>query len=1138
MGEERRDEKGFWALIVAQFLGAFNDNAWKTCLQILASTTVPDSDRKSALIAIATAVFTLPFLLFSMHAGGLADRYSKRSVLIASKFAEVATMALGIAAFLSGGSFTFLMIVLFLQGAHSAYYGPAKYGILPEILPTSRLSWGNGVLEMTTFLGIILGMAAGALCPVLFMAKGAAIAGSRLWQFSVILTFLAVLGSAANFLVARVGAADPGRRVRLNPLGDLLVHGRAILSNRVLFLTSLGIVYFWFLGALASQNVFLYAGEGQVAGPLIGLTVGIGVGSILSGRLSGKTIELGLVPLGSLGLSLFSIALYFTHGSSGLSLTALVLLGLSGGLFIVPLSALLQEVSPPAEKGSLIAVTQFASFAAMLAAAGAFRLLTAVLHLSPPAVFLAGGLLTLAGSAYVLRLLPEALGRLLLWLATHSVYRVRVRGRENLPDRGPALLLANHVSYVDGLLILATTHRLIRFIMYKGITDLPVVRWLARLLRVIPISAEDGPKTVILAFRTAEEALRQGELVCIFPEGQISRIGQMLPFRKGFERIVKDLEVPLVPVHLDRVWGSIFSFQGGRFLLKWPRRWPYPVTVSFGKPLPKTASAFEVRQAISELGSEAAADRKGDLEPLTRAFVRTARRRRRRLALADSGGTVLRFGQALAKSLGLARRLRPHWEGQENVGILLPTSVGGALANAAALLAGRVPVNLNYTASAEALQSAARQCGLSTVLTARAFLEKVKVELPAKAIYLEDLAAPPSLGEKLCLGLAAALAPRFFLERLAGSRRAADPSSVATILFSSGSTGDPKGVLLTHANLLSNIQSLEQLFDPNPHDRVMGVLPFFHSFGVMGTLWFPLVAGIGAVYHPNPLDARGIAEAVRQFACTFLLATPTFLQSYIRRSDPAAFGSLRHVVVGAEKLSPRVADAFSERFGIEPLEGYGSTECSPLVAVNVPDHRGPGIHQVGTKRGRIGHPIPGVSVRVVDPETFSQRPPGQEGLLLVKGPNVMAGYLGRPDLTREVVRDGWYVTGDLAVIDEDGFITITDRLSRFSKIGGEMVPHLKVEEALHGALGASEQVLAVTSLPDQDKGERLVVVHTLDDQALGRLQEKLLSLGLPNLWLPRKDSFLRVDRLPLLGTGKLDLRKVRELARAGSADQA
>jgi len=359
---------------------------------------------------------------------------------------------------------------------------------------------------------------------------------------------------------------------------------------------------------------------------------------------------------------------------------------------------------------------------------------------------------------------------------------------------------------------------------------------------------------------------------------------------------------------------------------------------------------------------------------------------------------------------------------------------------------------------------------------------------------------------------------------------------VTTIIFSSGSTGEPKGVLLTHANLLSNIQSLEQLFDPVPQDRVMGVLPFFHSFGAMATLWFPLTAGIGAVYHPNPLDARGIAEAVRQYGCTFLLATPTFLQSYIRRADPAAFGSLRYVVVGAEKLSPRLADAFTERFGIEPLEGYGSTECSPLVAVNVPDHREQGIHQVGTKRGRIGHPIPGVSVRVVDPDNFSPRPPGMEGLLLVKGPNVMAGYLGRPDLTREAVRDGWYVTGDLAVVDEDGFIIITDRLSRFAKIGGEMVPHLKVEEALHGALGAPEQVLTVTSVPDRDKGEKLAVVHTLDDETLRRLQEKLLSLGLPNLWLPRKDAFLRVDRLPLLGTGKLDLRKVREIARAGFDD--
>jgi acyl-[acyl-carrier-protein]-phospholipid O-acyltransferase / long-chain-fatty-acid--[acyl-carrier-protein] ligase len=1144
MKDPSRVTRGFWALTVAQFLGAFNDNAWKTLLQLLAVRTVLEESRRDNLVALATALFTVPYLLFSMNAGALADRYGKRTVLLAAKIAEIGVTALGVLAFL-GGSFWPLMGVLFLMAVHSTYYSPAKYGILPEILPEERLSWGNGIIEMTTFVAIILGTAAAA--PLLYygfasLPEGTSIADSKLWEASLALTVIAVLGCAASVFVDRVPPASPNRKITLNPLRDVWIHGRAIAKSRVLYLTVLGIVFFWALGALVTQNVLVYGKdvlhleETRIPYLLTAMAGGIGLGSFVAGYLSGKTIELGLVPLGAIGMALSCFALELSGSSFGGTLGALAMLGVAGGIFIVPLNALLQQESPKEDKGSIIAASNVFTFAGMTLAAGVFWALKSKLALAPTTIFVVCGAGTLAVSGYVFTLLPEAVGRLVLWVATHTIYRVRTIGRENLPDRGPALLVANHTSYVDGLLVLATTHRFIRFVMWKAIADLPVVRPLARLMRVIPIAAEEGPKSVIGALKTAEEALRAGELVCIFPEGEISRTGQMLPFRKGFERIVRDLDVPIVPVHLDRVWGSIFSYQGGRFLWKRPKRIPYPVTVSFGPPLPSSATAFDLRQAVSELGSAAFADRAREIETLGRTFVRTARRHRRRLAMADSSGDSLTFGEALAKSIGVARRLRAEWADQERVGILLPPSISGALVNVAATLAGRVPVNLNFTTPPDTLQSAARQCELRTIVTSRAFLEKlgdkIGAELPARAIYLEDFAKPATFGERLMLRFVARFAPASRIERLAGATRRASPSDVATILFSSGSTAEPKGVMLTHANLLSNVQALEQLFGTGADDRVLGALPFFHSFGLTGTIWFPLTAGIGAVYHPSPFDARGVSEAVRRFGCTFLVATPTFLQAYVRRADPGAFGSLRYVVVGAERLTDAVADAFRERFGIEPLEGYGCTECSPLVAVNVPDFRERGIRQIGTKRGRIGHPVPGVSVRIVDSETFAPRPQGQEGLLLVKGPNVMAGYLGRPDLTAAAIRDGWYVTGDVAVIDEDGFVTITDRLSRFSKIAGEMVPHVKVEEALQAAAGATERVLAVTGLPDDQKGERLAVVHVLADDALAALVAKLPTLGLPNLWLPRAEAFVHVDALPILGTGKLDLRRVREIAAA------
>jgi len=353
---------------------------------------------------------------------------------------------------------------------------------------------------------------------------------------------------------------------------------------------------------------------------------------------------------------------------------------------------------------------------------------------------------------------------------------------------------------------------------------------------------------------------------------------------------------------------------------------------------------------------------------------------------------------------------------------------------------------------------------------------------------------------------------------------------VATILFSSGSTGEPKGGMLTHFNIDSNVEALAQAFRTTIYDKILGVLPLFHSFGYTATLWFAAIEGLATVWHPSPTDASAIGELVERHRVTFLLATPTLLSIYLRRCTPAQFGTLRVVLAGAEKLSDRMVTAFEDYFGIKPLEGYGATECSPVIAASTPDFRAPGFYQPGWRRGAVGQPIPGVTVRVVAPETFEPLPPGREGLLLVRGPNVMKGYLDRPDLTAQVIRDGWYVTGDLAQVDEDGFIKITDRASRFSKIGGEMVPHGRIEEELHKAADLDPPAFAVTSLPDPSRGERLAVLHTLGAAEIPPLLQKLAAAGLPNLFIPRADHFVHVNELPLLGTGKIDLRAVKQKA--------
>ncbi len=473
--------------------------------------------------------------------------------------------------------------------------------------------------------------------------------------------------------------------------------------------------------------------------------------------------------------------------------------------------------------------------------------------------------------------------------------------------------------------------------------------------------------------------------------------------------------------------------------------------------------------------------------------------------MADGQTPRLNFFAVLARTLFIARRLRKHWQGQRMVGIFLPPSIPGALVNLAALLMGKIPVNLNYTVSNETLASCAKQCELKSIVSARAFLERVPVQPPIEPILLEDVAKEPELSERLAAALAAILLPSGALMRFAGAEHVPSLDDLATIIFSSGSTGEPKGVMLTHYNVASNVEQLDQVFFLQPEDRIMGILPFFHSFGFTATLCLPAAVGTGVVFHPNPLDARVIGALINKYSVTMLLATPTFLNTYLRRCTPEEFGGLRFVMAGAEKLPERVAVAFEDHFGIRPLEGYGCTECSPVVTVNTIDFRAASFRQVGAKRGSIGHPLPGITVKILDPDT--QQPVGidQPGLLFVRGPNVMHGYLNLPEKTAEVLRDGWYNTGDIASIDEDGFLRVTDRLSRFSKIGGEMVPHIKVEEKLQEFSGASEQMFVVTAVPDEKKGERLIVLHTLSEEQLEECLAGLANSDLPALWRPRRD---------------------------------
>jgi len=1122
-------------LLVAQFFGAFNDNAWKLIVallaikQVAASAGVSESAFEVASQAKTTqafVIFTLPLMVVSAFAGVFSDRFSKRTVIVVMKAVEVLLMGAGTAALFFnplGGALS--LLVLAGMGAQSALFSPSKYGILPELLPHQRLSWGNGQLEMWTFLAIIAGTALAG--PLLDLA------GHTPWLTGLVLMVCSGIGLWASLSIPSVPRARHEGGVRETWYAAI----EALKLDRVLKLGVLGAIAFWTLASLVGQDVLIYAKavlqlSDSLSGlPLAAFGVGVGIGALLAGKLSAAKVELGYLPLGGIGITASLFILGFGAPKLGGTLLAMASLGFASGFVVVPLNALVQWRSPADRRGAVIAFANTLVFGGVLLGSLGSGFL-AKIGLSASSIFIVSGLGSAALTIGALRVLPETFIRLMLVLFTHTIYRLTITGRDRIPQEGGALLVPNHVSFIDGLLLLATTDRPIRFLVDKYYYDHRLLNLFAKIMGAIPISSNGLPREILHALRQAGQSLDRGELVCIFPEGQITRTGNLLPFRSGFTRIVKGRNVPIIPINLDRVWGSVFSFIGGRFLAKWPARIPYPITLSIGKPLPSTTSAEELRHAIQELGEAAWRLRKSTRRPLHHSFVWSMRRHPFRVALGDATRPHVSCLQALTGAIALGRALRPHWEGQHTVGILLPPSVGGALANLSATLSGRTTVNLNYTVGVKGLESASKQAGLMTVLSSRIFLEKAKVELPGNLtpIWIEEIRNTIDSQAKFTAVLLALFAPIRILERHCGAMIHPTIDDIATIIFSSGSTGEPKGVMLSHFSLDSNVEGIAQVLHLDEHDRLLGILPFFHSFGYLATLWFPIIHGAGVIYHPSPLDAGPIGELIHQHQVSILLTTPTFLQLYIRRCTPEQFGSLRIVLTGAEKLPERLLVAFEERFGIRPIEGYGVTECAPVIAVNCPDFRAAGFFQPASRRGTVGQPLPGVCVRIVDPDTYDLLPVGTPGMLLVKGPNVMNGYLGREDLTAKVMRQGWYITGDIATLDEDGFLTITDRLSRFSKIGGEMIPHGRVENALLQAANAETMVLAVTAVPDDRKGEQLVVLHTLEESAIPPILEKISATGLPNLFIPKRDNFIKVEHLPVLGTGKLDLRTLKQLA--------
>jgi len=709
-----------------------------------------------------------------------------------------------------------------------------------------------------------------------------------------------------------------------------------------------------------------------------------------------------------------------------------------------------------------------------------------------------------------------------------SFYRLTALGLENLPARG-FLLVPNHITWVDALILQLACPRPIRYVIDQEYYQKPILHQILRAVGCIPINIRHSHAAV----RAAAEKIANGEIVCVFPEGQLERTGTLLRLQRGYELIARHANALVVPVWLDQLWGSIFSFQGGRFFTKLPKRIPYPVTIAFGKPLePNAADVATMREELLKLGEFCFSRRPSLDRHLAEECVRGLKRRPFATAVIDgTDHSKLSRAKLLGAAAAFSRYLRKQFS-DERIAIVLPASKGSMLANLAVTLANKVPVDLNFTIGRAANESCCRRANLRVAISATPFMERLKdFPWPEHILKLDELL--PRMKRQIILWwIISVLAPARLLLRLLQIPKKGGHAE-AVLLFTSGTTGEPKGVVVSHRNVVGNVSQFRQLLDAKKTDAILASLPFFHTFGSTVTLWYPLIEGVRIVTFPNPLEAAKCAALIEQYGLTFLLATPTFLRLYLRKAEPEQLGTLRLIIAGAEKLPLDLASHFEKRFHKKVFEGYGLTETAPVVSVNLPDQqpRTSGEHvQPSSRLGSVGRLAPGIAAEIREPETNRKLSLYESGMLWLRGPNIFEGYLHDPQRTDEVLRDGWLKTGDIARFDEDGFLYIEGRLSRFSKIGGEMVPHEAIEQKIIDVLelsGRDERPLAIVGVQDEAKGEALVLLSAVDID-LTQLRSKLHEAGVPNLWIPKQVQ--RVEAIPVLASGKLDLKKCQERA--------
>lgn len=1137
------------AFLFVVFCNAVVDVAHKVLLQNIAFK-VFDGTTQVIWISIINAMIIIPFLLLFTISGYLSDKYNKKNIMVYGAVSSFLLSVLMIISYMSE-NFYFAMFSLVLLAVQSAIYSPAKFGLILDIYGKKNLSRGNAALQAISIIAILFSIGVASFVFENFYNLNnlqSLTSKEELLTAILPLTYyilpVAFLEMVVSFLFLRrintVYVKDENLSLNKDEFfkGKLLVKNiKTIFSHDVIFLSVIGLSVFWGVSQatmavfpsfvkqyLNITDVFLINGVIAASG------VGIAIGSVLYSRISKHYIEVGTIPLASFGMA-FSLYISTVVQTPFLLAITFLMFGVFGGMFVVPLNALIQFNAKKKVLGTILAGNNwFHSLSMFLMLC--MTTIVSYFELDPLKTIYLILTIIVIGTAYTIYKLPQSLILLFLKSIVGLKYKLEVDGIKNIPSSGGVLLLGNHISWIDWAIILMAVPREVKFVMDKTIYSKWYITWILKMFKAIPISNISSKSTI----QTIAKELDSGSVVVLFPEGSITRNGHLGEFKKGFEKVLEltQTEIKVIPFYIRGLWESMFSRANKKF--KKSKR-TSNVTVSFARSMNKSrANIVSVKKEVFELSSKSWKEHIRNLKPLNETIFDRLKEVSSEIVFADSTGLELSGNKFLTASILFKDLLKKEIKGQ-NIGLLVPSTASGAFINYTVLMMGKTAINLNYTSEINSLKSSIELAEIKTIIASKKFVEKFEskginikeiLEL-VEVIYLEELKTKISKNKGLFTYLSVKFLPSCILKLLHLTKTNKDDTVM--ILFSSGSEGKPKGVELSGDNILGNAQQIANIINVSNEDTIVGSLPLFHAFGIVVTTYLPLIEGIKCVAHPDPTDGLGIAKLVSSYKATIMCGTSTFFRLYTKNQKihPLMFESLRLVVAGAEKLREDVKFEFKKRFGKDILEGFGATETSPVASCNLPDVLASDFTvQIGQKVGTVGMAIPGTTIKIVNPETFKELEPNEEGMILISGIQVMKGYLKNEEKTKQVLKTirgkTYYITGDKGKIDEDGFISIVDRYSRFAKLGGEMISLGAVEEKISRLLELKDDSsvdFIVTSVEDEKKGEKIVLlISNVDEEYVLKLKEKILNNFENKLMIPSNIKI--IDEIPKLGSGKKD----------------